>query len=423
MAGWQATNSLVTLPIKMTPMQPLVRTSSAFYACLSSSSYQAEFRSAVRCIDTTSPYDSLLSGGWVKLICGASFEDVADVRNLSLVYTLAGVDCIDCAADPSVVKAVREGVDAATGIAVTLYPSGVLPVHKPWIMVSINDDEDVHFRKAVFDPSRCPTSCARPCEHICPASAIMLSASLGTSLTGGVLNDRCYGCGRCISVCPLGLIGANSYTRNSKDVSNLLNSGTVDAVEIHTNARHMEAFRNLWQSLEGSTECLKLIAISLPDVGDNMLATMWDLYNVMKPTLKALNLWQLDGRPMSGDIGAGATKAAVRLAAKVAAFTDRPPGFLQLAGGTNFHTVKAMAALGLFQPGYERNLLEKPESERKACATIAGVAYGGYARKILRQILASLNSDNGSSKLEDHPVLFLTAVKEANYLVAMLKEH
>jgi len=35
---------------------------------------------------------------------------------------------------------------------------------------------------------------------------------------------------------------------------------------------------------------------------------------------------QLDGRPMSGDIGAGATKAAVALAASVAAAEDRPPG-------------------------------------------------------------------------------------------------
>ena len=39
---------------------------------------------------TTSPHESLQKGNWVKLICGASFEDVADIRNLSLVYTLAG---------------------------------------------------------------------------------------------------------------------------------------------------------------------------------------------------------------------------------------------------------------------------------------------------------------------------------------------
>jgi hypothetical protein len=39
---------------------------------------------------STTPIQSLHSGNWVKLICGASFEDVVDIRNLSLVYTLAG---------------------------------------------------------------------------------------------------------------------------------------------------------------------------------------------------------------------------------------------------------------------------------------------------------------------------------------------
>jgi len=87
----------------------------------------------------TSPSVSLKRGNWVKLICGASFEDVVDVRNLSLVYTLAGVDCIDCAADASVVSAVNEGIEAAREI---------VPLRRPWVMISVNDDEDLHFRKA-----------------------------------------------------------------------------------------------------------------------------------------------------------------------------------------------------------------------------------------------------------------------------------
>ncbi|KAG0471816.1 hypothetical protein HPP92_016362 [Vanilla planifolia] len=116
------------------------------------------------------PIDSLHRGDWVKLICGASFEDAADVRNLSLVYALAGgrqggenwkfnvvlvfelffylcgggrdraVDCIDCAADEAVVKSVNDGIDKAVEIA---------SVERPWVMISVNDDkEDIHFRKA-----------------------------------------------------------------------------------------------------------------------------------------------------------------------------------------------------------------------------------------------------------------------------------
>ncbi|KAM0984754.1 hypothetical protein ACFX2I_012036 [Malus domestica] len=33
---------------------------------------------------TSSPAKSLENGKWVKLICGTSFEDVVDIRNLSL---------------------------------------------------------------------------------------------------------------------------------------------------------------------------------------------------------------------------------------------------------------------------------------------------------------------------------------------------
>ena len=51
------------------------------------------------------------------------------------------VDCIDCAADKSVVSAVNEGIDVAASI--------VPEVQRPWVMVSVNDDcRDLHFRKA-----------------------------------------------------------------------------------------------------------------------------------------------------------------------------------------------------------------------------------------------------------------------------------
>ena len=49
------------------------------------------------------------------------------------------VDCIDCAAEASVVSAVNEGIEAARAI---------FPIRRPWIMVSVNDNEDLHFRKA-----------------------------------------------------------------------------------------------------------------------------------------------------------------------------------------------------------------------------------------------------------------------------------
>ena len=53
--------------------------------------------------------------------------------------TVIVVDCIDCAADASVVSAVNEGIEAAMTI---------VSVRRPWVMISVNDDEDLHFRKA-----------------------------------------------------------------------------------------------------------------------------------------------------------------------------------------------------------------------------------------------------------------------------------
>lgn len=47
-----------------------------------------------------------------------------------------------------------------------------------------------------------------------------------------MLGPRCYGCGRCIAVCPPGIIRAEKYKRSPSVVRELLEK--VDGVEIHT---------------------------------------------------------------------------------------------------------------------------------------------------------------------------------------------
>lgn len=60
------------------------------------------------------------------------------------------VDCIDCAAEASVVNAVNDGIKAARAI---------LPIRRPWVMISVNDGEDLHFRKAgILSTLSCGTS-------------------------------------------------------------------------------------------------------------------------------------------------------------------------------------------------------------------------------------------------------------------------
>ncbi|OIS96442.1 PREDICTED: uncharacterized protein LOC109235727 isoform X1 [Nicotiana attenuata] len=358
---------------------------------------------------TNSPVESLQKGNWVKLICGASFEDLVDIRNLSLVYTLAGVDCIDCAAEASVVNAVSEGVEAARAI---------VPIRRPWIMISVNDDEDLHFRKAEFDPDDCPQDCTRPCEKVCPANAILQKQ-------GGVLAERCYGCGRCLPVCPYDKISAITYVRDVTATAKLLERDDVDAIEIHTSGRVPAVFRELWTGLGNSTANLKLVAVSFPDLRDSTISAMEAMYSIMETNIQCLNLWQLDGRPMSGDIGRGATRDAIAFARKLASAGNKPKGFLQLAGGTNAHTIEGLKKERLFQTTtiHEASDYEKiPSSSlHSPNALIAGVAFGGYARKIVGRVLNSVQNNHGLAHVEDFPELLLQAIIESLALVGTVK--
>lgn len=300
------------------------------------------------------PLISLQQGHWFKLICGASYQYLSAVHDLALVYTLAGVDCIDVAADPAVVMAVRNGIRVAQERAVELGRWA----NRPWVMISLNDGEDPHFRKATFDPDRCPGDCPRPCAAICPPQAIAAAGPLG------LMRERCYGCGRCLPVCPLGLIEAHRFTLPVEAIASQL-LPTVDALEIHTRVGRASAFAQLWQTLSPYVPGLKLVSVSCPD-DPGLVAYLQDLYTLMQPRPAAL-IWQTDGRPMSGDIGDGTTHAAIKLAQKV--LSAGLPGYVQLAGGTNGYTVEKLNTLGLLP------VTGQP--------TVAGVAYGSYARGLI----------------------------------------
>jgi Fe-S-cluster-containing hydrogenase component 2 len=321
------------------------------------------------------PLHALQAGTWFKLICGASFQHLPDVRNLALAYTLAGADCIDVAADPAVIAAARRGMQTAFQLAGDVPFLG--PIDRlPWLMVSLNDAEDPHFRKAAFDPARCPADCPRPCERICPARAIVFTES-----HQGVLDDRCYGCGRCLPVCPLGHIITRSTVSAPATLLPKLFECGIDAIELHTQVGHWPDFQRLWQAIAPWLDRLQLISISCPDDRD-ALAYLQAISDFISP-LPIPSLWQTDGRPMSGDIGAGTTLAAVRYGQKV--LEAQLPGFVQLAGGTNHYTVPKLQATGLLKWARADTAEDSADTPY-----IAGVAYGSYARKLLSPVLDRL---------------------------------
>ena len=372
-----------------------------------------------------SPLDSLKEGHWFKLICGASFQHLPAVRNLTLAYTLAGADCIDVAADPAVIASAQEGMQAAAKLSRAAEEKGFPRYLSPWLMVSLNDGEDPHFRKAEFNPTECPSDCPRPCEQICPAQAINFS---------GVIDRRCYGCGRCLSVCPSQLIFTRPYVYTQEAIAPLVLHQGIDALEIHTQIGRTTDFQRLWQAIAPEIDRLKLIAISCPD-GDGLIDYLWELHKAIAP-LPCPLIWQTDGRPMSGDIGIGTTHAAIKLGEKV--LTARLPGYVQLAGGTNQHTVTKLQAAGLLQRS--RGLQEQRRISNSTLNTphlklpdtppskkIAGVAYGSYARVLLSPILEKLEKSNetnpnqNSSQLEENPQLLWEAVATARSLVFQIK--
>ena len=339
-------------------------------------------------------FQALQAGQWFKLICGASFQDLPAIRHLAIAYSLAGADCIDVAAEPAVVAAAQSGITATKSLTDAAIQRGYQPT-APWLMVSINDGEDPHFRKAVFDPTICPADCSRPCVTICPADAIAF-----TPEKQGVIVDRCYGCGRCLPICPIQIIGEQQHVSTPAAVRELLQTGAVQAIEIHTQPDRGSEFRQLWQELSGSLNQLKLISISAPG-GLEHLRLISELLQSLTPT--PLIIWQTDGRPMSGDIGMGTTHATIALGRQVAA--AKLPGYVQLAGGTNNYTVAKLREVKLLKSG-GREIF------------VSGIAYGSYARVLLAPLLEQIP---GNDKLEDHPDILWAAVDRAASLVQQIK--
>lgn len=360
------------------------------------------------------PLNSLNEGHWFKLICGASFQHLPAIRNLALAYTLAGADCIDVSADPAVIRVVQEALESAYSLRQTAWGKMHLSRDLPWLMVSLSDGVDPHFRKAEFEPINCPPACFQPCVSICPAQAIVFDR-LADNFSG-VIEQQCYGCGRCLPVCPVEHISTRSHIYPPDAIGPLILEGVVDALEIHTQVGRLSEFQHLWQAIAPYTQQLKLVAVSCPD-GEGLIDYLWGIYDILSPLPCSL-IWQTDGRPMSGDIGDGTTRAAVRLAQKVLA-TDLP-GYVQLAGGTNGHTIAKLKVAGLLNSD-----LSKDDSSGKSPYDqkyVGGVAYGSFARTLLSPVLDQIEQvATQPCSLEADPDLLQQAVSLAQSLVSQLK--
>jgi Fe-S-cluster-containing hydrogenase component 2 len=358
----------------------------------------------------------------VKWIGGASNQDLAAIEDLAGLYSLAGVHCLDLAADPAVVAAARRGIAWAEARGAA----------RPWVMVSLSDGADPHFRKAWFDPARCPLDCPRPCERVCPALAIpalghepLAISRISQAHAGaasGVLEERCYGCGRCLSACPLGLIEERDQLLPAAAVAPMLAALRPDAIELHTRIGRAGAFAARLDQVRAAGIPVRSLAVSCglevegppptaaaaagagagealalrPEaLADRLVDELWNRFAQLRAA-GLMPLWQLDGRPMSGDVGAGTARSAVGLFLGVA--QRLPPGPIQLAGGTNDHTLPLVQGLGL-----------------PWRAMVAGVAFGSVARARLQSLL--LQAQKRGGRLLDQVDLLPEASAMADGLV------
>jgi len=238
---------------------------------------------------------------WIKLICGASNEDIVAIEDLCAIYTAAGVDYIDVAAEESIVHAAKKGIEWAKKVF----------KNSPGLMISISDGNDIHFRKAKFDPLKCPADCPRPCEKVCPTFAIDNS---------GIKKSKCYGCGRCLNSCPLNLISEYEYNLSKDDLALTLQKIKPNAVEIHTEINRLDSFTKVVSILISCETKLDKISISSglnqsfkkSQEPEDLLKALWERYEILKK-LDIPLIWQLDGRPMSGDLAPSTSRDAVKL--------------------------------------------------------------------------------------------------------------
>ena len=327
--------------------------------------------------------DQKNSDKWVKLICGASNEDIISIEDLCAIYSAAGVDYIDIAAEQSIAQAARKGMKWSE----KFFGSS------PGLMISISDGKDIHFRKAKFDPIRCPTNCPRPCEKICPAFAIDHS---------GVIESKCYGCGRCIQSCPLNLIYEYEHNLSKDDLPNTLQVIKPDAVEIHTEIKRIDSFKEIVGILMNSGHKFKKISVSCglnqspmdPKEPKDLLKALWERYEILSE-LNIPLIWQLDGRPMSGDLAPSTGRDTVKLYEKIG--SQLPPGLIQLAGGTNGKTHEFLK---------ENNIPD-------------GIAFGSSARKIMQPFIEFANKKN--KRLCEYPEKMSLAIKAAKKLISPWK--
>lgn len=280
-----------------------------------------------------------------KLTCGASYRNLDVIEWLSRLFTIAGAEIIDIGAKPEIVKVAKSGIDSIN------YSYKIK--HKPFLMISIGVNNDVHFFVVKKDEDKCNNcgNCEKYCKH-------------GVFQDYKIYLENCLGCGDCIFKCPnraLSLIPIYNdlyYNNLHLNLEECISMG-ASAIEIHTGYGNYSEIKKVWDMVSKFSKYWKIVSFSL---GSHNLSNQ-EILKLAKYLVSLTNskvILQIDGNPISGKSGKESTIKSLKLAQFI--LKEKIPAFIQVSGGTNNLTGKIAKDMGL---------------------KIDGIAMGSFARSYL----------------------------------------
>jgi len=308
------------------------------------------------------------NGNRVKIICGAGNKDLVGITNLCALYSAAGVCLFDVNASKEAVKAAKKGFEY----------SG--KDKDCFLCVSVGTKNDPHFTKYKIN-SRC-TNCGK-CANLCAQSAVSKSGAML------IINaDKCIGCGICASECEYNAIDSYSVATEFERVIPPLIELGINCLEYHIIS---DSFQNIMTGFEQITKLWDgpiSICLDRSEFGNIKIK---NILTEMKNNCNNLFIVQADGSPMTGgNEDYKSTLQAVAMAEIIEKYNITP--YIFMSGGTNSKT-KELADL--------------------CKINYTGLAFGSYARKIVKQYIDDEN-------LLKNPKLFEEALKKAQTFIDML---
>lgn len=312
-------------------------------------------------------FQKLNNRAFFKLILGLGYTSYEDIKRISAVYALAGVDMFDMSPDAGVINAVEEGIKS-----VSLNPSDFS------MCVSYSVSDDKHGRKAFINQKKC--SKCKKCIKKCPYSAIEFNKEVKVNPL------KCIGCGKCSC-------SAIKYKKEETDILQSLNNlkdYSIDCLELHISTTKIKKTEQIFGKIKKEFPDIPVsVCISREKFSEEKLLKLLSKLIEMNNPIKLII--QADGLTMNG--GEDTYNSTLQAVAAAQVMKDLN-AFIILSGGTNSKTIELA----------------------KLCdIEINGIAIGSYGRLLI-------DSEVKNTEFWYNNDVFSSALNKAKSLVELVKK-